>query len=184
MGLQDPLLKVVPVYDRPWWRVTHALSFVTGGVTFTFGTYIYYLPASEFLSYLSAWLYIIGSVGFLYVDVQEFFTFTDNRWLRLNICMSMIGSALYIVGSYGFLPDVAAVDPETGIQGFIWGSFFIGVSQAWKLLRIHGDGGICGSKDTVTAACVEGGACLGACFFFSSVPSSIRIPRLSSSNLC
>ena len=34
----------------------------------------------------------VGSLGFLYVDVLEFFTFTDDAWLRANIAMSAVGS--------------------------------------------------------------------------------------------
>ncbi|CAE8618122.1 unnamed protein product [Polarella glacialis] len=80
--------------------------------------------------------------------------------------MSMVGSALNIIGSIGFLPNVMAISPLLGILGFIGGSLAIGVSQAWKVVRISGDGGICSSKDNFTAACVEGGACLGAWGFF------------------
>lgn len=36
--------------------------------------------------------------SFLFVDVQEWFTF-GGAVLRTNICMSMTGSALYVVGS-------------------------------------------------------------------------------------
>lgn len=166
MAEEDSLLSKVALEDRTWWRVTHAVGFVTGGVTFIAGTYIFYLPPSDFMSYLSAWLYIIGSAGFLYVDVQEFFTFIENKWLRINISMSATGSTLYIIGSVGFLPNVAAMSPLVGILGFIGGSFFIGVSQLWKLVRINNSGGICSSKDNLTAACVEGGACIGAWWFF------------------
>ncbi|CAE8623112.1 unnamed protein product [Polarella glacialis] len=164
--LDTPLLDDVPLQDKTWWRVTHAAGFLTGGVTFLIGTYLFYLPATDFLGYMSGLLYIIGSCGFLYCDVGEFFTFTDDKWLRLNISMSMVGSALNIIGSIGFLPNVMAISPLLGILGFIGGSLAIGVSQAWKVVRISGDGGICSSKDNFTAACVEGGACLGAWGFF------------------
>jgi hypothetical protein len=30
--------EAVAVYDRTWWRVVHAVSFLTGGVTFCAGT--------------------------------------------------------------------------------------------------------------------------------------------------
>ncbi|CAE8610775.1 unnamed protein product [Polarella glacialis] len=181
--LETPFLDGVPLQDQTWWRVTHAAGFLTGGVTFFIGTYLFYLPATDFLGYMSAYLYIIGSFGFLYCDVEEFFTFTDDKWLRLNISMSMVGSALYIIGSIGFLPNVMVISPLLGILGFIGGSFAIGVSQAWKVVRISGEGGICSSlqsctfparavrgKDNFTAACVEGGACLGAWgFFFGTI---------------
>ena len=40
----------------------------------------------------TAWLYVVGSLGFLYVDVQEFFTFTTDVTLRVNIACSMFVS--------------------------------------------------------------------------------------------
>eukprot|EP00747_Dinoflagellata_sp_TGD_P171037 gnl/TRDRNA2_/TRDRNA2_204068_c0_seq1.p1 gnl/TRDRNA2_/TRDRNA2_204068_c0~~gnl/TRDRNA2_/TRDRNA2_204068_c0_seq1.p1 ORF type:complete len:223 (-),score=46.24 gnl/TRDRNA2_/TRDRNA2_204068_c0_seq1:63-731(-) len=159
-----------PLEQRCWWKVTHALGFVIGGTTFLAGTYLYYLPATTFLGYMSGWLYIIGSMGFLYVDVQEFFTFTEDFWLRVNISCSMIGSTLYVIGSAGFLPDVEDWDPLVGILGFIGGSFFIGMSQLWKCARIQSETGIFSNKDGFTSACVEGGACLGGWgFFFGTI---------------
>ena len=41
----------------------------------------------------TAWLYVVGSLGFLYVDVQEFFTFTTDVTLRINIACSMFVSS-------------------------------------------------------------------------------------------
>ena len=84
----------------------------------------------------SALLYICGSFGFLLVDVMEFFTFTEDKLLRLNILMSVSGSTAYVIGSVGFLPLVSAITPSFGIWGFIIGSVLIGVSQLWKTHRI------------------------------------------------
>jgi len=104
------------------------------------GTTLYYAAFSNPL--IASWLYIIGSCGFLGVDVQEFFTYwTVDFYLAVNICLSMIGSTLYILGSIGFLPWLETKDPinpthPMGIWGFILGSFFIGVSQVWKVYRI------------------------------------------------
>jgi len=171
-GLEKGAAKTVqpvPPEDQTWWRCTHAFGFVLGGVTFWLGTFCYYYPQTLFVQNLSAWLYIIGSCGFMYVDTQEFFTFTDDKMLRLNISMSMTGSFLYIVGSAGFLPAVMAKTMEVGIWGFIGGSFAIGVSQMWKVVRISRSGRF-PEKDTLTALGVEGGACLGAWgFFFGTV---------------
>lgn len=165
-----------PWEDQSWWRFTHAFAFVLGGTTFWFGTLSFYYPNDLFFGLdqgnFSAWLYIIGSAGFLYVDVLEFFTFTEDKWLRVNISMSMTGSTLYLIGSAGFLPVIYAANPEIGIQGFIWGSFAIGTSQLWKVYRINkeSEGGIFGSKDSMTATGVEGGAQWGAMgFFFGTI---------------
>jgi hypothetical protein len=168
----------VDVWDRPWWRLSHAFGFVLGGLTFLVGTLLYY-PAmfdaekgyDQGVAYLgvdTAWLYIIGSCGFLYVDVQEFFTFTDEYWLRLNIACSAFGSALYVIGSAGFLPSLWVLSPLIGILGFIGGSAAIGCSQAWKLYRILSTTAKSSSPilpETINAVCVEGGAMVGGfCF--------------------
>lgn len=73
-----------------------------------------------------------------------------------------------MIRSAGFLPDIYEISCLYGILGFIVGSFFIGVSQSWKLARISRTsvGGLFGSLGTSTAAGVEGGACLGAWGFF------------------
>lgn len=164
-----------PLHDQRWWRFTHAFGFLLGGITFWFGTYLYYLPDFVCMGMdqgtSSAWLYMVGSAGFLYVDVLEFFTFKEDRGLRCNISMSATGSLLYLIGSAGFHPEIYNVTTSIGIWGFILGSAVIATSQVWKVCRIAGQpGGICGSKDNFTAACVEGGACLGACgFLFGTI---------------
>lgn len=168
----DPLIdgkaRIIPWEEQCWWKVTHAFGFVLGGITFWAGTFLYWYPLVSAFGLqqgdISAWLYIIGSCGFLYVDVLEFFTFTEDCKLRLNISMSMTGSLLYVIGSAGFLSYIYATTTVIGIQGFIWGSFWIAVSQTWKVVRIaqESEGGTFGSKDSFTATCVEGGAQLGA----------------------
>ncbi|KAL6758902.1 hypothetical protein V8C86DRAFT_2584309 [Haematococcus lacustris] len=158
------------------WRLFHALSFLTGGTTFIAGTLCLFYPNIPGFDFWSAVLYTIGSFGFLFVDVQEFFTF-GGFVLRCNISMSMLGSFLYVVGSAGFLPAVAAWNPAVGIWGFILGSAFIGVSQLWKTHRIGSQGGshpfsirlLLSEADAATACGVELGAGLGAwCFFFGT----------------
>lgn len=134
------------VCDHPLWRLTHALGYCIGGVFFTIGTALYYPAIADAaqgdesgvakLGVWTAWLYTIGSAGFLYVDVQEFFTFSDDFTLRVNISCSMIGSAFYLIGSAGFLPQIYEATTLVGILGFLMGSAFIGCSQAWKLSRI------------------------------------------------
>ncbi|KAG2427487.1 hypothetical protein HXX76_012420 [Chlamydomonas incerta] len=159
--------------DYRSWRIFHALSFFVGGSTFIAGTVCLFFPGYDTLSAL---LYIIGSLGFLAVDVQEFFTFS-GLVLRANIAMSMTGSTLYVIGSAGFLPTVFAWWSAVGIWGFIAGSAVIGVSQAIKTYRIgctNTSGRFCfrhllTDPDASTAAGVEMGACIGAwCFFFGT----------------
>ena len=179
------------------WRILHASAFLEGGLTFIAGTAVLYWPASPPLATLSAALYTVGSLGFLFVDVQEFFTFVSEPVLRANIALSATGSLLYVLGSLGFLPAVEAATPIVGTWGFLLGSALIFVSQSMKLLRIGGAAGcgsdsgssgngsgsggggggrgcgcggfsvsaLCGTKESATAAVVEGGAGLGALLF-------------------
>ena len=85
----------VPWEDQGWWRITHAFAFFLGGSTFVFGTSCYFYPDWEAGGEVAGWLYTLGSCGFLYVDVLEYFTFTDDLWLRRNISMSAMGSFWY-----------------------------------------------------------------------------------------
>lgn len=156
------------------WRVTHASGFAIGGLTFIAGTLILFLPATDANNLASAVLYIVGSLGFLYVDLLEFATYTDCP-LRGNILMSAAGSLLYVLGSAGFLPSVTgATSVPVGIAGFIAGSAAIGVSQIWKSCRIATDDDdgrprlatLLGSADAATAAAVESSAGAGAWLFF------------------
>lgn len=157
------------------WQVLHALAFVIGGTTFLAGTALLFIPEA-WADTLSALLYVIGSCGFLFVDVQEFLTF-DGAVLRTNIAMSMTGSVLYVVGSVGYYPPILAWNPRMGIWGFVLGSAFIAWSQLWKTRRIGGgetDDGFSFSTfltaDTATAAGVELSAGVGAlCFFFGTL---------------
>eukprot|EP00386_Alphamonas_edax_P013123 GDKI01040646.1.p2 GENE.GDKI01040646.1~~GDKI01040646.1.p2 ORF type:complete len:240 (-),score=76.63 GDKI01040646.1:321-1040(-) len=157
------------------WRFAHVLGFLTGGTTFIAGTVCLFYPGWDFVS---AFLYTLGSCGFLFVDVQEFFTF-EGLELRTNIALSAIGSTFYVIGSVGFFPAIFAWDMRMGVWGFILGSFFIGVSQLWKTHRIGATEStdhvfhlstLLFVKDAFTAAGVEFGACCGAwCFFFGTI---------------
>ena len=156
------------------WHIAHVAGFFTGGLAFIIGTACLFYPAWDNGALVSAWLYIIGSFGFFGVDFLEFFTFTQSGTLRANIGISMFGSFLYILGSVGFLPSVASSIEWIGPWGFILGSVFIASSELWKLYRIGGGESAGGflfatlteSKDTATQVGVEGGAFLGAAFFF------------------
>ena len=156
-----------PIYDTGVWRFCHALGFCIGGFFFLIGTCLYYpmmyLVYSEAsdqtvneLAVWIGWLYTIGSCGFLFVDVQEFFTFTDDAMLRVNILCSAFGSTLYVIGSAGFLPSIWAITPLIGLLGFIGGSAAIGMSQTWKLVRILSSHKPPYKSSTINAAFVEG----------------------------
>ena len=70
----DAVKAVEPLWLKKWWRVTHFLGFFIGGMTFIFGTLCYYFPKWTDGAFDAAFLYTLGSVGFLYVDLLEFFT--------------------------------------------------------------------------------------------------------------
>jgi hypothetical protein len=165
------------------WNFIHSFSFFLGGFTFIIGSLTYYWPNSTTAAQLGAALYVLGSCGFLAVDVLEWFTFTTVRILRMNITVSAIGSFLYVLGSIGFVPSVAVERPLLGPYGFILGSAFIGCSQLWKSYRI-----LCGgdertgsfqlvrlkSKEFFTQVGVELNAGIGAWFFFFSTIVYLR----------
>lgn len=168
----SPALESAPSWG--WWRFWHTGGFLTGGVTFLFGTWVLdpfsndSYDQENTLAILSSSLYTLGSLGFLLVDVLEFFTFTREIWLRVNICISMAGSFFYVLGSLGFAPPITAAAPALGALGFLVGSALIAASQAWKVARL------CGAprqppphprEDAPLALGVETGAGLGALFF-------------------
>jgi len=163
----------MPLELQSWWMRTHFLGFFCGGTTFILGTLCYFYPEWEEGGLYADMLYTLGSCGFLYVDVLEFFTFTDDFLLRCNITMSATGSTFYVIGSVGFLPVFFNESATCGELGFIAGSAFIGVSQSWKVLRLSRSslrGGPCASKDTLTAIGVEAGAMIGAfCFLLGTI---------------
>lgn len=162
-----------PVQDTAWWRAVHAAGFATGGLTFIAGTALYWLPPTDAIDALAAALYTLGSVGFLTVDVMEFFTPAFRGCpLRANIAMSAVGSSFYVGGSVGYFPSLLAAAPAVGPWGFVVGSAAIAASQTWKVARLSQDPGggyslrhVLRSRDVGTAVGVEFGACVGAALF-------------------
>ena len=133
IGLFDHL----DIATTMWWRVLHGVAFFIGGSTFIVGSALFFFPSVPNYLFISAVFYIVGSFGFLFVDLQEFFTYRDNsNLLRTNISLSATGSLFYVIGSVGFLPSVYDTTAMVGIWGFILGSAFIFGSQSWKVTRI------------------------------------------------
>ena len=150
VGLRSPFI----------WRFAHAFGFVLGGITFIGGTSILYYTSYSSAAFVSALLYTIGSLGFLSVDVLEFFTFTSPLTLRLNILASACGSFAYVLGSVGFFPSIiSASGAALGIYGFEIGSGAIALSQLFKVRRL-----LVERADT-SSLLVETGAGIGASFF-------------------
>lgn len=128
------------------WRIWHGGNYLVGGVTFFLGSLLLFPIFSNYIdaSWLSAWLYTIGSATFLLADITEWLHYVhkDCRYKKLviNFLVSVCGSLLYLIGSVCFIPDVNAA--VTGLYLFIFGSTLIVISQSWKLYSsaIHGPG--------------------------------------------
>jgi len=150
-----------PVEDSPLWRAFHAGNFLLGGVTFFAGTLALFSPTAG-AAIASVALYTIGSIGFLSVDVQEFFTFTRAPLdLRANIAASATGSAFYVAGSVCFAPAIVATAPSAGALGFIVGSAVIASSQLAKVARLAH------ARADASAVAVEACAGVGAALFLA-----------------
>lgn len=97
------------------------------------GSACYCWPNSDLAEFLAAVFYIIGSSGFLITEILEIIT-TLNRYLRLNLLLSITGSVAYVVGSVGYLPSLDDIgDVGIGEYGFIFGSVWVVASQTWKV---------------------------------------------------
>jgi hypothetical protein len=165
--------EIVRVEETFSWMLLHWAGFFVGGFTFVIGTLLYFHPSWEYGAACSAALYTLGSLGFLTVDVMEFFTFTEIPIIRINISCSMTGSLFYVIGSIGFFPELYNRTDVIGIWGFILGSFFIGTSQLWKTYRIGKGKGdkfsitnLFTDEDAYTQVGVELNAGFGAWSFF------------------
>lgn len=57
------------------WRINHTIPYLIGGTTFLLGSYQYLPEVSNFV--FGGWLFTIGSTGFLYADLNEWWK--NNR---------------------------------------------------------------------------------------------------------
>jgi predicted membrane channel-forming protein YqfA (hemolysin III family) len=113
--------------------VAHFLGALAGGIFYILGSAFYYWPDSSLADFLGAFFYIVGSVCLLLSDFLEVIT-TLNRYQRINIALSTVGSIAYIVGSVGYLPAIDESDNAgLGEYGFIIGSVWVVASQTWKV---------------------------------------------------
>jgi len=159
------ILKSVAFQDTFTWRLIHAWCFLLCGTTFLAGTLVL-LSSSSVAPLISALLYIIGSCGFLCVDLLELFTFIGDPLLSVNISASAIGSTAYVIGSVGFVPIVlnGICGASIGVWGFIAGSGFIAASQIVKVARLITQNKN-NNKLDLNAIGVEANAGLGAACF-------------------
>ena len=145
------------------WRVNHTIPYLIGGTTFLAGSYQYLPSVSNYE--LGGWLFTIGSVGFLYADLNEWWKnnrvgcafdddyrddFEKQLGNRFDPSSSFCGKfqraenglnfALSAVGSLLYLIGSILFIPELNatVMGtiiFIPGSFIIFLSQMIKLYR-------------------------------------------------
>ena len=145
------------------WRVNHTIPYLTGGITFFIGSLAYLTSVSNYE--LGGWMFTIGSVGFLYADLTEWWKnnkvgcafdaeFRDDLEERsgkdFEPASTSIGQyqraenglnfAFSAFGSLLYLIGSIMYIPEVGavVEGtivFIPGSLVIFFSQMWKLYR-------------------------------------------------
>ena len=111
------------------WRLWHAINYFIGGFTFLVGSIVLYPKFNNWFnaSTISAWLYTIGSTGFLLADITQWKHYTTIKCnymiISLNFLISVVGSLFYLTGSICFIPKLDKV-PAGELQ-FIIGSTFI-----------------------------------------------------------
>ena len=145
------------------WRVNHTIPYLIGGTTFLLGSYQYLPSISNYL--LGGWLFTIGSTGFLYADLHEWWKnnrigcafdegyeedFEASVGKHCDSGFSMYGKyqraengmnfAFSAVGSLLYLIGSIMFIPDLDliVEGtivFIPGSLVIFLSQMWKLYR-------------------------------------------------
>lgn len=145
------------------WRLRHTVPYLIGGTTFLLGS-VQYLPnISNFQ--LGGWLFTIGSTGFLYADLSEwwmnnrvgcafddeyredyeknlsrYYESSDTFTGKYQRAENGLNFALSAFGSFLYLLGSILFIPSLneivlGTQIFIPGSAVIFISQSWKLYR-------------------------------------------------
>lgn len=156
-SIQPPDFEPTAIEDGPCWRLAHVLGLCTGAVSFLLGSVLLFKQIRErehlfdgssdssgdgsaaaaeltMVSLQSAWLYIVGSLGFCFVDVQELVAFASTR-RRVGIAGSLLGSVAYVVGAVGHLDAVFAITPLIGTLGFLVGATVSSCAHACKLCK-------------------------------------------------
>mmetsp|Transcript_81425 Transcript_81425/g.159013 ORF Transcript_81425/g.159013 Transcript_81425/m.159013 type:complete len:286 (-) Transcript_81425:339-1196(-) len=163
--------------NQLWWRVCRVAGIFSGGCAFIVGTTCYYFPDWPEGPMAGGVLFTVGSSAFLCVDTLDFFTFKKDKWLRINICLSAMGSFFKVFGSIGFIPNIYNDTKLIGEYGFLIGSFVITCSSIWKCVRISREaGGVFGSPAKAIALSAELCTFFGAWCFFVGTAMYIRGP--------
>ncbi len=160
-SIQPPDFEKTAIENGPCWRLAHGLGLCTGACFFLLGSVLLFVAIHEkelleggsdsdsdsdsgdgsaaaaeltMLGLQSAWLYIVGSLAFCFVDVQELIAFENSR-RRVGIGGSLLGSAAYVVGAVGHLDAVFAITPLIGTLGFLTGAIISSCAHAYKLCK-------------------------------------------------
>jgi hypothetical protein len=117
----------------PIWKLSNSLGFVIGAGGFTIACALNFFTDNDLHQLLSACFFIVGSLAFLFVAIQEYVKYCKGSSLLVaNLFASMLGAALYLIGAVGYLPDlkenrglpIERFNP-IGTWGFILGSLSI-----------------------------------------------------------
>jgi len=165
---------------KTWWKSLVPLTLLAASVTFVGGTALLFAPGTYRTGATAGWLFTMGSLGFLLVDIFKCVIFKGDSEDLSILAGKTFGAFSYFVGSIGYIPPMPwDSNYQMGIQGFIWGSIFMGVSHFWKIHRLcsnghHGPGfSLANIKDRVevtSAVLVELALGIGAwCFLAGTI---------------
>ena len=197
-GVLEP--KRYPIPLSLSWRILHASLYNVGGITFLLGS-LCYLPWMTDYE-LGGWLFTIGSIGFLFADLLEWYTnnrvgcldspllraeFEEKMGIYMDPKETVLGSYQRVengmnffysaIGSFLYLVGSICFIPETdaivlGTELFIAGSFVIFTSQSWKIYRQG-----CTNPTVIVDGKNSGNSRLDKSFSFSNY--SYDLPALS-----
>lgn len=161
-SIQPPDFESAAIEDGPCWRLAHLLGFCTGAGSFLLSGVLLFTAMHDkerliedgststsdsedgsaagaeliMLELQSAWLCIVGSLAFCFVDVQELVAFAKTS-RRASSALSLLGSVGYVVGAVGHLDAIFAITPLIGILGFLIGASISVCAHLCKLCKSY-----------------------------------------------
>ncbi|MFE8072553.1 YrhK family protein [Marinobacteraceae bacterium S3BR75-40.1] len=135
--------------DSFFHEAANASVYVLGGVTFCVGS-VFFLPQFKAWQWLGAWLFVIGSLLYLFVTIQDLIEVaryarqdqdprSRNSLEMGNALLYSLGCVLFVVGSLAFVPAIKS--EALGAWAFIIGSlvFMIGAAINVRLITRAGN---------------------------------------------
>ena len=129
------------IYENSmFWRIFNIANYLMGGALFLAGSILFFPSLTDIpvIDAISIWCFIIGSFNFVLADGMAGLHFiklgVKYIEISLNFGVSMLSIGSYLVGSVFLLPSVN--DLRAGVILFLAGSYFLCVSEAWKLWRL------------------------------------------------